>query len=690
MHASCSSSSMCTTLQVVKPKFSLLKGRCDLPYILRLVRMRLLRTMFCHLPFFFVAALLHFSTFTSVEAFSTKYTNDMTISTPLQFEINGVRIENAILVWKPNIVFIAYRDQDHKRNGMYVVCDLSNHDADPLLKVIPKEDTRCSRPKVFYDGFVTSLKLLRSTKDDGGVIILYSNDRDYGFITTCNVKETNSINNVTCISDNDNTAQKPIHFATGASNIDAKILDSGNDILIVYSMRKLGMGMYVRICQYSKDLPGAILCKTDPKVLLKSNVVHPQDLQISILNEKSYVIVYSNWRNNMKVEMLVCDLRNLLCPSAAKVLNNKLESSHLSLVVLPSPTGKTEEAISKDGKLIPHVEHEKLHYINVIFRTGQGKIKVVSCTAKLGENNAPADINCLEDPIKDPFEDIHLVSHVVATRVNVRTSNMIVSFTRHESDPCDIGSMFCSIKMNHQSLNDELQCRNPPSHVTYQAVSKLKEPDTCTINSFSIFPVGAVNNVVADTNSGDFGSDNNDDNFPFAGMIMVISQGKYGMGLINWFGCPSGSVEMIDDGPYSDNELRCRLCDPGKYNNNVSTHIQCQKCAVGTYNALHGGSRKADCITCPVGKHGEKSGASSEEMCNSSLPFFTTIVIWVASFASLLLFICLLSLAYIKGKSKDQNIAHSFCSIICCCCTRLDDYEYYSDEDDEDEGIALI
>ena len=654
--------------------------------------MHLLREVLYRLPLLFVTTLLHFYAFSPVGAFSTKYTNDMTISTPMQFEINGVRIENVLLVRKPNIIFIAYRDQDRKRNGMYVVCDLSNHKANPTLKVISKEDTLCSRPKVFYDGFVTSIKLLRSTKNDGGVIIVYSNDRDYGFVTTCNVKESNSINNATCISNSNSKMLKPIHFSTGASNIDAKVLDSGNDVLIVYSMRTLGMGMYARICQYSTSLnePGAMLCKTDHKLLLKSNVVHAQDLQISILSEKAYAIVYSNWRNNMKVEMLVCDLTNLLCPSTAKVLNNKLESSHLSLVVLPSPTGKTEEAISKDGKLVPHVKHEKLHYLNVVFRTGQGRIKVVSCTAKLGENNGPADINCLKDPIKDPFEDIHLVSHVVATRVNGRTSNMIVSYTTHESAPCDIGSMFCSIKMNHQSLKDELQCRTPPSHVTYQTASNLKEPDTCTINSFSIFPVGAVNNVVADTNAGNFGTDNDNGNFPFAGMIMVISQGKYGMGLVNWFGCPSGSVEMIDDGPYSDNELRCRLCDPGRYNDNVSTHIHCHECAVGTYNAIHGGSRKADCITCPVGKHGEKTGASSEEMCSSSLPFFTTIVIWVVSFVSLMLFICLLSLAYIKGKARDQNIANSFCSIICCCCSRLDDYEYYSDEDDEDEGIALI
>ena len=61
--------------------------------------MHLLREVLYRLPLLFVTTLLHFSTFSPVGAFSiTKYTNDMTISTPMQFEINGVRIENVILV----------------------------------------------------------------------------------------------------------------------------------------------------------------------------------------------------------------------------------------------------------------------------------------------------------------------------------------------------------------------------------------------------------------------------------------------------------------------------------------------------------------------------------------------------------------------------------------------------------------
>ena len=68
--------------------------------------MHLLREVLYRLPLLFVTTLLHFYAFSPVGAFSTKYTNDMTISTPMQFEINGVRIENVLLVRKPNIIFI--------------------------------------------------------------------------------------------------------------------------------------------------------------------------------------------------------------------------------------------------------------------------------------------------------------------------------------------------------------------------------------------------------------------------------------------------------------------------------------------------------------------------------------------------------------------------------------------------------
>ena len=108
------------------------------------------------------------------------------------------------------------------------------------------------------------------------------------------------------------------------------------------------------------------------------------------------------------------------------------------------------------------------------------------------------------------------------------------------------------------------------------------------------------------------------------------------------------------------------------------------------YNAKKGGISKSSCITCPVGKHGDKLGASSEEMCNSTIPFFTTIVIWVISFASLLLFILILSIAYIRAKTYDQNIAGSFCSMICCCFSRLDDYEYAGSDSEDEEGMELI
>ena len=555
---------------------------------------------------------------------------------PIVFSKTGAQEISLALVNTPSYVLVAYRDQNNKHFGTFVVCQVDHNNLNPNYAVnnLPPLQHACSNPFVFHDDFVFTIEV-RSIGNvrDGDVIIAYSDDRDSGWMLQCTVY---GMNNHTC-------GKPELLYSGGGDMVIQKV--SEKEIIVVWTSKQNGVGITARKCAVH-FINQTTVCGPE-KLLIRSNTVIPQNLEAVLIEAGNVLVVaYTNWKNDMKPELLACMTRTLHCNGLPiEFFNSPVSQINLNFVDLYHLINKNQFTVlirTRDGRLIATmcvVQTQLTQHTVSCLPIVPGKSSLVSHAMEL-ESSAVDD----------------MVSRVIPGSFDV-----IVLYQKKKLSPCRIFSSLCHFHTGEDLIGgvvNTVDCSSSKSALEFEGALK---GDVCSIKHIALSVASNGNKFIA------------------------ANQGKYHRGIVASIGCAAGSIEKIDG---DSKLLKCIACEAGRYSPFIGSHLSCFKCEEGKFNENQRGDTDASCQSCPIGKHHGQVGASSVAMCSPLLPFFTDNVWLILAFSFLLLSLAILFVAYLRAKRLGHTLPAACCAIVCFCFSRLDEVDEY--EQEELEMNALL
>jgi len=420
---------------------------------------------------------------------------------------------------------------------------------------------------------------------------------------------------------------------------------SEKEIVVVWTSKQNGVGITARKCAVHFNNQTAV-CRPD-KLLIRSNTVLPQNVEAVLIESGNVLVVaYTNWKNDMKPELLACTTQTLHCNGLpVEFFNSPVTQINLNFVDVYHLRNKNQ--------------------LTVLIRTRDGRLIATACVVKT--QLTQHTVTCL--PVLPGKSS--LVSHAmelessavdnVVSSVIPGSFDVIVLYQKKNLSPCRMFSSLCHFHTGEDFIGDAVHtvdCSSSKSALVFEGALK---GDVCSINHVALSVATNGNKFIA------------------------ANQGKYHRGIVASIGCAAGSIEKID---VDSNLLNCIACEAGKYSPFIGSHQSCFECEEGKFNENQRGDTDASCQNCPIGKHHGQIGASSVAMCSPSLPFFTDSVWLILAFFCILLSLAVLLFAYLRAKRLGHTLPAACCAIVCFCFSRLDEVDDY--EQEELEMNALL
>ena len=558
---------------------------------------------------------------------------------PVYFEANSVKEVALGLAREPYDVAVAYRDGKNKRFGTFQVCRLDNHDVDPL-KPINYDQTKlkkCTSPYVFHAAAVMKIDVVSLSETiNGRFVLAYTDQYSDGWVRPCNFGGVlGSASNVTC--------GEEMKLFSGGSMLQGMQYNGRQDgeIVFVWVSKAGGVGVEGQVCRVV-DQNMSLVCTKPPKVLVKNPTqIQPQNLQIAVIHSgKSALVVYSNWKNQMKPELLVCTIQDLHCHGEPTTFSERkisqIRIQHAALDITPGPND-----LPANGRML------------FFLRTSSGALLATACNIQLKDSDGHS-VACIDDEdykytvIKDSFV------YDVVTQVFPGSASALVLYRLHkEKHPCSVFVTLCRFNKGEDNIGGAVytvRCDASDSPLDFEEPQK---GDTCEINHIAS-AVSASGEV-----------------------ILASNQGRYNRGILASVGCSPGTKEYIDG---QTKFLYCSKCSAGKYNSIVGLSGECMACESGKYNERAGGTGSGSCELCPVGKHHGQIGASSVSMCSPTLSFFNANFMLIVALAGLGVVVALLAYSYWRSTQTEKSIVVVLCSIVCFCFTPLSESNNFDDD----------